>query len=116
MLSVANKPIMLSVVMPNVIMLSIILPNVVMLSIILPNVVMLSVVMPNVVMTSVVMPNVVMTSVVLLNVVAPSVRGIGSSPLNFVEVKPFQLFFIFRLTFEGRLEGQPKLEDIGPFL
>jgi hypothetical protein len=30
--------------------------------------------------------------------------------------KTLSTFLIFRLTFEGRLEGQPKLEDIGPFL
>jgi hypothetical protein len=56
MLSFANKPIMLSVDMPNIVMLS---------------VVMLTVVMLNVVMLSVVMPNVVILSVVTLNVVAP---------------------------------------------
>jgi hypothetical protein len=39
MLSVANKPIMLSVITPNVIMPNVIMPNVIMLSVIILNVV-----------------------------------------------------------------------------
>jgi hypothetical protein len=58
MLSVANKPIMLSVIMPNVIM-------------------------PNVIMPNVIMPNVIMLSVVMLNVVAPfysyNIESVGAS-------------------------------------
>jgi hypothetical protein len=44
MLSVTNKPIMLSVIMLNVAMLSVIMLNVVMLSVIMLNVAMLSVI------------------------------------------------------------------------
>jgi hypothetical protein len=48
MLSFANKPFMLSVVMLNAIMLSVFMLNVVMLSVVMLNVIMFSVVMVNV--------------------------------------------------------------------
>jgi hypothetical protein len=48
MLSGANRPFVLSVIILNVVMLSVIVLNVVMLSVIMFNVVMLSVVMVNV--------------------------------------------------------------------
>jgi len=56
MLSVANKPNMLSVVMLNVVMLNVIMLNVVMLNVVMLNAVMLNAVMLNVIMLSVVVP------------------------------------------------------------
>jgi hypothetical protein len=56
MLSVANKTIMLSIIVPNVVMLSVVVLNVIMLSVVMLSVVMLSVVMLSVIMLNVVAP------------------------------------------------------------
>ena len=66
MLSVANKPIMLSVVMLNAVMLSIVSPKIHMY-----NTVMLSAIMLNIIMLSVIMLSVIMLNIVMLSVVAP---------------------------------------------
>jgi hypothetical protein len=75
MLSVANKPIMWSVVMINVVMLSVankpILWSAVMLNVIMLSGIMLSVIMLSVIMLSVIMLSVIMLSVAIQNVLAP---------------------------------------------
>jgi hypothetical protein len=64
-LSVANEPIMLSVIMLSVIMLNVIMLSVIMLSVIILSVSMLSVIMMSVNMLSVEMTKVVKASIVM---------------------------------------------------
>jgi len=64
MLSVTNKPFMLSVIMLSVIMLSVIMLSVIMLSVIVLSVIMLSVIVLIVITLSVIMLSVITTSVV----------------------------------------------------
>jgi hypothetical protein len=67
--SVANKPIMLSVVMLNVIVLNVIMLNAIILNVIMLNVIMLNVTMLNVTMLNVTMLNVTMLNVVMLSII-----------------------------------------------
>jgi hypothetical protein len=71
MLSVANEPVMLSVIMLSVIMLSVIMLSVIILRVIMLSVIMLSVIMLSVIMLSVIMLSVIMLSVIMLSVIRP---------------------------------------------
>jgi hypothetical protein len=81
MLSVANKPIMLSVIMPNVIMLSVVMLNVVMPNVVMLSVVILSLVMLSVILLSDIVLGVVTPNVVTLNVVAPTKSLVRLAPV-----------------------------------
>ncbi len=76
MLSVANKPIMLSVVMLNVVLLNVVMLNIIMLNVIMLNFIILNAVMLNVIMLSVVMLSVILLNAVRLSVAAPAWKGL----------------------------------------
>jgi hypothetical protein len=82
MLSVTNKPFMLSVVLLNVVMLNVVMLNVIMLNVFILNVVMLNVVMLSVVMLNVVMLNYAMLNVIMLNFVMLNVLMLNVVILN----------------------------------